>query len=61
MNRLMKRLSRIIVDESGDIPGWVLVTMMSAALVVSVWTVADDRLVAIVRSALDSVCGSLGC
>ena len=60
MNRLRKRLS-VVFDERGDIPGWVLVTVMSAALVVSVWTVADDRLVAIVRSALDSVCGSLGC
>jgi hypothetical protein len=34
---------------------------MTAALVVAIWGVARDRLVAIVSTALDSVCGSIGC
>lgn len=47
--------------ERGDVSGWVLVLLMSAALVVAVWGVARERLVDIVGSALDTVCGSIGC
>lgn len=48
-------------DERGDVPGWVLVVLMTSALVIVIWGVAQERLVAIVRSALSSVCGSIGC
>ena len=48
-------------DERGDVPGWVLIVLMTAALVVAIWGVARDRLVTIVSSALDTVCGSIGC
>ncbi|MFP5298780.1 MAG: hypothetical protein ACLGHL_07325 [Actinomycetota bacterium] len=39
----------------------VLVVLMTSALVVVIWGVAQEQLVAIVRSALSSVCGSIGC
>jgi hypothetical protein len=42
-------------DERGDIPGWVLVTVMSAGLVVAVWSVADGQLKSVLTSALRSV------
>lgn len=48
-------------NEAGEIVAWVLISTMSAALVVSLWIVANERLVAIVKSALDTVCGSIGC
>ena len=48
-------------DESGDIPGWVLVTLMTASLVIAIWGVARDRLIAIVSGALGNVCGTMGC
>jgi hypothetical protein len=48
-------------DEEGDVPGWVLIVLMTSALVVAIWGVARDRLIAIVSAALSSVCGSLGC
>jgi len=48
-------------DERGDVPGWVLIVLMTSALVVAIWGVARDRLVAIVSTALSTVCGSLGC
>ena len=48
-------------DERGDVPGWVLIVLMTSALVVAIWGVASDRLVAIVSSALSTVCGSIGC
>lgn len=48
-------------NERGDVGGWVLILMMSAALVLAIWTVASDRLIDIVSAALSGVCGSLGC
>lgn len=50
-----------ITNERGDIPGYVLIFLMSSALVVAIWGVAHDRLVSIVTSALSNVCGSVGC
>lgn len=48
-------------DERGDVPGWVLIVLMTSALVIAIWGVARDRLVSIVSGALDTVCGGLGC
>ena len=42
-------------DERGDVPGWVLVTVMTAGLVAVIWGVAEDSLRDLLRSALDSV------
>lgn len=42
-------------DERGDVPGWVLVTVMTAGLVAVIWGVADDQLTQLLRSALNSV------
>ncbi len=42
-------------DERGDVPGWVLVTVMSAGIVVAIWGVAEGTLTSMLRSALNSV------
>jgi hypothetical protein len=42
-------------DERGDVPGWVLVTVMTAGLVMAIWGVAEDQLRAMLTSALNSV------
>ena len=42
-------------DERGDVPGWVLITVMTAGLVVAIWAVAADQLKAMLERALDSV------
>jgi hypothetical protein len=42
-------------DERGDVPGWVLVTVMTAGLVMAIWGVAEDQLRAMLTGALDSV------
>lgn len=42
-------------DERGDVPGWVLVTVMSAGLVMVIWGVAEDQLRSLLTSALGSV------
>lgn len=50
-----------LVNDRGDVPGWVLIVLMTSALVIAIWGVARDRLVAIVQSALSTVCGGIGC
>jgi len=52
--------SRILVNshlshDRGDVPGWVLVVLMTAGLVTGIWTVAAPRLNQILRSSLDSM------
>ena len=42
-------------DERGDVPGWVLVTMMTAGLVVAIWGLAEDQLKQMLKDALDQV------
>ena len=59
--RLWLWLSSKAADERGDVPGWVLIVLMTSALVVAIWGVARDKLINIVESALGTVCGSLGC
>ena len=42
-------------SERGDIPGWVLITIMTAGLVTLVWGVANKELTNILTKALNSV------
>ena len=42
-------------EDRGDVPGWVLVTVMTAALVTGLWMVADEQLTALLTRAIDSV------
>ncbi|MDX6253235.1 MAG: hypothetical protein QOF10_6595 [Kribbellaceae bacterium] len=41
--------------ERGDVPGWVLITVMTAGLVVAIWAVAGPQLKDMLQNALDSV------
>jgi len=41
--------------ERGDVPGWVLITLMTAGLVAVIWTVAEDQLQALFQRAMSSV------
>lgn len=43
--------------ERGDVPGWVLITLMTAGLVTVLWAVADDQLQTLFRRAMGSVTG----
>lgn len=43
--------------ERGDVPGWVLVVLMTTGLVTAIWTIAAPRLSTIVRNSLDSMNG----
>ena len=44
--------------DRGDVPGWVLVTIMTAGLVTALWLVADDKLQQLFNDALDGVVGN---
>ena len=65
MNAATLLITRIVVaamsprrrDERGDVPGWVLVTVMTAGLVGALWKVAGPQLNSMLTAALDSVHG----
>ncbi|MGM7668126.1 hypothetical protein [Microbacterium sp. A93] len=44
-------------DETGDVPGWVLVTLMTAGLVVVIWAVAGPALIGLFEQAISNVSG----
>lgn len=43
--------------ERGDVPGWVLITLMTAGLVTILWALAADQLTALFTAAMTSVTG----
>jgi hypothetical protein len=54
--RLQLRLAdNQVRDQRGDVPGWVLVTVMTAGLVMAIWGLADDQLRQMLQNALNSV------
>ncbi|MET7279538.1 hypothetical protein ABZS29_14980 [Kribbella sp. NPDC005582] len=61
MSRLTTRLYVALLTprparkERGDVPGWVLITVMTAGLVVAIWQLAGDQLANMLKNALDSV------
>lgn len=53
----MRRLRRLLRDDRGDVPGWVLITLMTAALVILIWALAGPALSDIFQNAIDKVSG----
>ncbi|MEY3734852.1 MAG: hypothetical protein RL347_2211 [Actinomycetota bacterium] len=56
-NTLTKLVVRITTSDRGDVPGWVLVAVMTAGLVTALWLVADDALTSVLDRAINSVSG----
>ncbi len=52
-----KNFYRRLKDEKGDVPGWVLVVLMTTGLVTAIWTIAAPRLSAILKNSLDAMNG----
>jgi hypothetical protein len=44
-------------EDRGDVPGWVLVTIMTAGLVAALWAVAGDMLTDAFTSAIQDTVG----
>lgn len=47
----------LIDDERGDVPGWVLITLMTAGLVVLIWALAGPALSGLFEQAISRVSG----
>lgn len=54
---LPRLIARITASDRGDVPGWVLVAVMTAGLVTALWLVADDALTSVLDRAINSVSG----
>ena len=57
MIRTLWSRARAWRDDRGDVPGWVLVTLMTAGLVVAIWTLAGPALADLFEQALSRVSG----
>ena len=58
LTRLTTRLHTALArarDDRGDIPGWVMVTLMTAAIVAAVWALAEPALTRLFNDAIDDV------
>ena len=51
------RMYKALLDDRGDVPGWVLVVLMTTGLVTALWTIAAPRLTAILKNSLDAMNG----
>jgi hypothetical protein len=40
-------------EDRGDVPGWVLITLMTAGIVMALWIVAEPKLSSLLSSALN--------
>ena len=50
-------MQRVFREERGDVPGWVLITLMTAGLVVVIWALAGPALSEIFQNAISKVTG----
>jgi len=55
MKKLMQRLRDIRAEDRGDVPGWVLITAMTAGLVIAIWALAGSTLSQVFTHAVNSV------
>lgn len=46
---------KLLIDERGDVPGWVLITLMTAGLVVVIWSFAAPALQGVFEQAMNRV------
>ena len=51
----MKAVRMALNDERGDVPGWVLITLMTAGLVVIIWSVAGPALRSLIDDSMSRV------
>jgi hypothetical protein len=53
----MKTALRRLRDDRGDVPGWVLITLMTAGLVIVIWGLAGPALANVFQQAIARVTG----
>ena len=57
VKRWAQFIRETVEEERGDVPGWVLVTLMTAGLVVVIWAVAGPALQGLFEQAISKVSG----
>ena len=55
--RIRGLATKFLIDDSGDVPGWVLITLMTAGLVIVIWGLAGPALSEIFGNAISKVTG----
>ena len=55
--RWRTRLHATVADERGDVPGWVMITLMTAGLVVIIWALAGQLLQEVFTEAIERILG----
>jgi hypothetical protein len=54
---MRKWMRERLSDERGDVPGWVLITLMTAGLVIVIWGLAGPALSGVFDQAISRVLG----
>lgn len=61
MNNISKKMKKqwlkLVHDDRGDVPGWVLISLMTAGLVVLIWAIAGPALADVFDQAIKRVTG----
>ena len=57
LRRVRQEWAGVRADDRGDVPGWVLVTLMTAGLVVAIWALAGPALAQLFEQAIGRVAG----
>lgn len=57
MKERWREIRRRASDDRGDVPGWVLITLMTAGLVAGLWALAGPTLNDLFTSAIEGVTG----
>ena len=52
-----ERINTLVRDERGDVPGWVLIVLMTTGLVTGIWAIAKPNLTNILQNSLNSMNG----
>ncbi len=57
IRRVRTEWEALHAEDRGDVPGWVLVTLMTAGLVVAIWALAGPALAQLFEQAISRVAG----
>ncbi len=52
-----KKAAHLLRQQDGDVPGWVLITLMTAGLVIIIWGLAGPALANVFQQAIARVTG----
>lgn len=57
VRKKMAVVRSFVRSERADVPGWVLITLMTAGLVIIIWAIAAPALSGVFEQAIDRVVG----